>query len=70
MRKTKQNPNADDKRTNEGPEGFDLRNAVDGDAKSYGLATAIHNLFAPFGGLELDIPPRTDMVPDKSIFDE
>ena len=25
------------------------------------LATAIHDLFAPFGGVELDIPPREPM---------
>ncbi|MCY4128946.1 MAG: plasmid stabilization protein [Gammaproteobacteria bacterium] len=26
-----------------------------------GLGTAIHNLFAPFGGSELDLPPRDAM---------
>ena len=28
---------------------------------SKGLGTAIHNLFKPFGGLELDLPPRDAM---------
>ncbi len=27
----------------------------------YGLGTAIHELFKPFGGVELDIPPRVPM---------
>jgi plasmid stability protein len=27
-------------------------------APGQGLGTAIHNLFAPFGGVELQIPPR------------
>lgn len=70
VKKTTLNLDADDKRINEGPEGIDLRDAVDGDADSYGFGTALFNLFAPFRGIELDIPPRTDMVPDKSIFDE
>ena len=49
---------------------IDIRESVSGKAEDYGLATAIHELVAPFGGIELEIPPRDDMVPFKSIFDE
>jgi plasmid stability protein len=31
---------------------------ADKPAKSVGLGTAIHDLFAPLGGVELQIPPR------------
>jgi len=30
-------------------------------APSENLGTALHSLFAPFGGVELDLPPRTPM---------
>ncbi len=30
-------------------------------APATGLGTAIHELFKPFGGVELDIPPREPM---------
>lgn len=28
---------------------------------SQNLGTALHSLFSPFGGVELDLPPRTPM---------
>ena len=47
-----------------------LKDALREDQEERGLATAIHELVAPYGGIELDIPPRDEMVPDTSIFDE
>lgn len=47
-----------------------LKDALREDQEERGLATAIHELVAPYGGIELDIPPRNDLVPDTSIFDE
>ncbi len=39
-----------------------LREAVELKATpTKGLGTAIHELFRPFGGVELDIPPREPM---------
>ena len=39
-----------------------LREAVDLEAApKKGLGAAIHELFRPFGGVELDIPPREPM---------
>ncbi len=39
-----------------------LRSALHrGDAPAKGLGTAIHELFKPFGGVELDIPAREPM---------
>ena len=39
-----------------------LREAVGGDAvPANGLGTAIHELFKPFGGVELELPPRGPM---------
>ena len=39
-----------------------LRAALDEDAApERSLGTAIHKLFKPFGGVELDIPPREPM---------
>ena len=39
-----------------------LRAALDGDAApNRNLGTAIHELFRPFGGAELEIPPREPM---------
>ena len=39
-----------------------LREAVGGDAvPTKGLGTAIHELFKPFGGVELELPPRGPM---------
>jgi|HubBroStandDraft_1064217.scaffolds.fasta_scaffold19841_1 plasmid stability protein len=35
-----------------------------------GLGTAIHNLFAPLGGVELEIPPRTFSTRPLPKFDE
>lgn len=37
-------------------------------APEMGLGTAIHELFKPFGGVELDIPPR-DPMRDPPTFD-
>lgn len=47
-----------------------LKDALREDQEERGLATAIHELVAPYGGIELDIPPRDEMVPNTSIFDE
>ena len=33
----------------------------DGEIPENGLGTAIHELFKPFGGVELEIPPREPM---------
>lgn len=33
------------------------------------LAVAIHELFAPLGGVELDIPPRDEMAEVRVIFE-
>ena len=33
----------------------------DGEIPQNGLGTAIHELFKPFGGVELEIPPREPM---------
>ena len=33
----------------------------DGEIPEKGLGTAIHELFKPFGGVELEIPPREPM---------
>ena len=39
-----------------------LREAVGADAvPAKGLGTAIHELFKPFGGVELELPPRGPM---------
>ena len=39
-----------------------LRSALGGEAApEKGLGTAIHELFKPFGGVELEIPPREPM---------
>ena len=38
-----------------------LRSALTRPEPSGGLGTQIHELFADVGGVELDIPPRTDM---------
>ena len=39
-----------------------LRAALDGEAApEKGLGTAIHELFKPYGGVELEIPPRDPM---------
>ncbi len=39
-----------------------LRAALDGEAApAKGLGTAIHERFKPFGGVELEIPPREPM---------
>ena len=39
-----------------------LAHAVEREAiPAKGLGTAIHRLFKPFGGVELDIPPREPM---------
>lgn len=47
-----------------------LIDALSKDQEERGLATAIHELVAPYGGIVLDIPPRDEMVPNTSIFDE
>ena len=39
-----------------------LRDAVEREVvPEKGLGTAIHELFKPFGGVELELPPRTPM---------
>ena len=39
-----------------------LRDAVgDGTVPEIGLGTAVHALFRPFGGVELELPPREPM---------
>ena len=39
-----------------------LREAVaDGAVPEKGLGTALHELFKPFGGVELELPPREPM---------
>lgn len=38
-----------------------LREAVEEEASETGLGTRLHELFKPFGGVELDIPPREPM---------
>ena len=38
-----------------------LREAVEQEASEKGLGTAIHELFKPLGGVELEIPPRETM---------
>ena len=49
-------------------EARDILRAVldDGQAPTRGLGTAIHQLFEPLGGVELEIPPREPMreLPD------
>ena len=38
-----------------------LREAVEQESSEKGLGTAIHELFKPLGGVELEIPPREPM---------
>ncbi len=38
-----------------------LREAVEHESSEKGLGTAIHELFKPLGGVELEIPPREPM---------
>ena len=38
-----------------------LREAVELESSEKGLGTAIHELFRPLGGVELEIPPREPM---------
>ncbi|MYC91133.1 MAG: plasmid stabilization protein [Gemmatimonadetes bacterium] len=38
-----------------------LREAVEEKASKKGLGTRLHELFKPFGGVELEIPPREPM---------
>ena len=38
-----------------------LREAVEEEASKKGLGTRLHELFKPFGGVELEIPPREPM---------
>lgn len=38
-----------------------LREAVEEEASEKGLGTKLHELFKPFGGVELEIPPREPM---------
>ena len=47
-----------------------LSDAIEENIEERGFGTALRELFAPLGGIELDIPPRDDMDPDTSIFDE
>ena len=59
-----------DRGANQNLEGFDLRDSLGEDVQLRGFGTMLNELFAPVRGIEFEIPPRTDMVPDKSIFDE
>lgn len=38
-----------------------LREAVEEEASAKGLGTRLHELFKPFGGVKLEIPPREPM---------
>ncbi|MCY4571906.1 MAG: plasmid stabilization protein [Gemmatimonadetes bacterium] len=38
-----------------------LREAVEREGSEKGLGTRLHELFRPFGGVELEIPPREPM---------
>ncbi len=38
-----------------------LREAVEEEPSEKGLGTKLHKLFKPFGGVELEIPPREPM---------
>ena len=38
-----------------------LREAVEREVSKKGLGTAVHELFKPLGGVELEIPPREPM---------
>ena len=38
-----------------------LREAVEEETSKKGLGTRLHELFKPFGGVELEIPPREPM---------
>ena len=38
-----------------------LREAVEQESSEKGLGTAIHELFKPLGGVDLEIPPREPM---------
>ena len=38
-----------------------LREAVGGEAEPENLAAFIHDCFAPYGGMELELPPRAPM---------
>lgn len=40
------------------------------EVSEFGLGTAIHNLFAPLGGVELQIPPRSKSRRPVPTFDE
>ena len=46
-----------------------LADALEEDADERGLGTAIRELFAPFGDVVLERPPRDDMVLDPSLFE-
>ena len=53
---------AEHKRSMEEEARIILREAVDSKATpAKGLGTALHELFRPFGSVELDIPPREPM---------
>ena len=47
-----------------------LADAVGQDTEEYGLGTAIRKLFAPYGDVVLEIPPRDDLVRETSVLDE
>lgn len=49
---------------------IDIRDSVSRKAEDCGLGTALRELFAPLGGIELEIPPRDEMDPTDSIFEE
>ena len=47
-----------------------LADAVGQDTEEFGLGTAIRKLFAPYGDVVLEIPPRDDPVRDASVLDK
>lgn len=49
---------------------IDIRDSVSGKVEDYGFGTAMRELFAPLGGIELDIPPRDEMDVTKPIFED
>jgi plasmid stability protein len=47
-----------------------LKQALTKKSPRYGLGTRLHQAFAEFGGVELDIPPRSNDMPRIITFDD
>ena len=47
-----------------------VTSAFQDELPEFGLGTAIHKLFAPLGGVDLQIPPRSDFHRPIPTFDE